>query len=269
MPNRKHLYYKNLIIALITSVISGGFGVSVNAQVSGISGAKLCVPDAGALSNGSFEFEPSFSVFSSENKFCKNGSTESLCGESISSNVMFRVTAGVADQWEIGAAFSSTIEQVSFGTKYILADLGKFNLALIAGVSLPAGNKFLADTLTDKDHHLTSSFGSIASLKLVENSSLDFIFSYTRIHGVHQFNNILNYGAGVGYWLSEKFQGVIELNGFATYNGKLQSHKLSVSPGITYKTSDRLLFVFGFQVDLLGKNEDKGFGYFSAFTITF
>lgn len=268
MLNKKQFRYKTFFTALIAIIISASFSVQINAQVSGISGAKLCVPDAGALPVGSFEFEPSFSVFSSANRFCESGKTEGLGGENITSSVMFRLTAGVTEGLEVGTAFSSTIEQISFGGKYIFTDLAKFNLAFIGGLSLPAGNKFVADTLVDNEHHLMSSFGTIASLELADYSSLDFIFSYTRIHGVHPFNNILNYGIGVGDWFTEKFQGVVEVNGFSTYNGKLQSHKLSVNPGVTYKTSDRLLFVFGFQFDLFGKNEDKGYAYYSAFTIT-
>ena len=256
------------IIVFMIGFISLILFNSTDAQVSGISGAKLCVPEATTLSTGSFEFEPSFSVFSSENRFCENCSIESLSGQNISSSVMFRLTAGIAEGLEMGAAFSSTIEQVSFGMKYILTGSENIHLALITGTSLPAGNTFIADTTNDDEHHLTSSFGSIASLKLAERSSVDMIFSYTRIYGVHPFNNILNYGVGIGQWFSEKFQSVIELNGFSTYNGRLQSHKLSLTPGITYKISGQLIFVFGVQIDLIGKNEDKGYGYFTAFTIS-
>lgn len=69
--------------------------------------------------------------------------------------------------------------------------------------------------------------------------------------------------------INEKFQVVAKLNGFSTYNGKLQAGKLWLMPGVTYKISEQLLFVLGTQFDLMGKNEYKGLGYFSAFTITF
>jgi hypothetical protein len=259
---REKIYRVLLLLLLMPLTIS-------IAQISGISGSKLCVPEATVLSNGSFEFEPSFSVFDASNRFGNNGSLESLSGKNFSSSVMFRVTAGIAKNLEIGTAFSSTIEQVSFGSKYILTGSENFHLALIAGVALPAGNEFIADTLRDDEHHLTSTYGSIASLELSESSSIDMLLSYTRIHGVHPFNNILSYGVGFGQWFSEKFQGVVELNGFATWNGKLHSDKLSMMPGITYKISPVLLFVFGAQIDLIGKNEDKDLGYFSAFTISF
>ncbi len=238
-------------------------------QIGGISGAKLCVPEASVSSTGSFEFEPSFSVFKASNRFCGNGTIESLSGKNVSSNVLFRITAGVADDLELGTSFSSTIEQVSFGSKYIFFDSKNLHLALVAGISLPAGNKFIADTLQDDDNNFTSSYGSIASLKLDKSSSLDIILAYTRIHGVHPFNNILSYDIGVGRWFSQKFQGVLELNGFVTWNGQLHSDKLSILPGFTYRISSLLLFVFGAQIDLIGKNEDKGYGYFSAFTMTF
>ena len=250
------------VLHFLLSIISYG-------QIGGISGAKLCVPEASVLPSGGFEFEPSFSVFNASSRFCENGTIESLSGKNISSNVSFRVTAGVADDLELGASFSSTIEQVSFGSKYIFFDSKNLHLALIAGISLPAGNKFIADTLQDDNNNFTSSYGSIATLKLDKSSSLDIILSYTRIHGVHPFNNILSCGIGVGRWLSQKFQGVLELNGFVTWNGQLHSDKLSILPGITYRISSLLLFVLGAQFDLIGKNEDKGYGYFSAFTMTF
>jgi len=245
------------------------FQGKIEAQVSGISGAKLCVPDAGALSAGSFEFEPSFSVFSSSHRFCENGSLESLAGESVSSSVLFRVTAGIADGFEIGTAFSSTIEQVSVGSKYIFSESENFSFGLIAGVSLPAGNKFIADSLHNADNYLTSSYGALGSVKLSEQSSIDMIFSFTRLHGENSFDKILTYGIGFGQWISEKFQFVAELNGFSTYNGRLHSGKLSFMPGVTYKISGQFLFVLGTQFDLMGKNEDKSYGYFSAFTISF
>lgn len=256
-------------IIICAGIISFSLFSNSTAQVNGISGAKLCVPEAIALSTGMFEFEPSFSVLSSENKFCEHGTLESLSGRNITSSVLFRLTAGIADNWEIGTAFSSTIEQVSLGTKYILYNSGNFSAGLIAGVSLPAGNKFISDTTAISDHHFLSSYGSIASLKLTESSSLDMMFSYTRIHSAHLYSTILNYGVGIGNWFSEKIQCVLELNGYSTYNGTLHSGKISLTPGITYKVSDQLLFVLGFQLDLIGKNEFKNFGYFSAFTITF
>lgn len=246
-----------LIIPLILTV----------AQVSGISGAKLCVPDAGALSAGSFEFEPSFSVFNSTNRFCDNGAIESLAGKSVSSSVLFRVTAGIADGLEIGTAFSSTIEQVSVGSKYIFSESENFSLGLIAGVSLPAGNKFIADTLRDADNYLTSSYGALGSIKLSGSSSLDMIFSFTKIHGENSFDKILSYGIGFGQWFSEKFQVVAELNEFSTYNGKLHSGKLSFMPGVTYKISEQLVFVLGTQFDLPDKNENKNYDCFSEYPI--
>ncbi len=256
------IYHSLLLLLLMPLTISV-------AQISGISDTKLCVPDAGALSVGSFEFEPSFSVFNSTNRFCDNGEMESLAGESVSSSVLFRVTAGIAEGLEIGTTFSSTIEQVSVGSKYIFSESENFSLGLIAGVSLPAGNKFIADTLRDADNNLTSSYGALGSIKLSGSSSIDMIFSFTKIHGENSFDKILSYGIGFGQWLSKKFQVVAELNGFSTYNGKLHSGKISFMPGVTYKISEQLLFVLGTQFDLMGKNEYKGLGYFSAFTITF
>jgi hypothetical protein len=61
MPGKKKsilLKYK-WQIALCYLVLPFNFTI---AQVCGISGAKLCVPDAGAIDAGTFEFEPSYYV---------------------------------------------------------------------------------------------------------------------------------------------------------------------------------------------------------------
>lgn len=43
------------VFVLLTLLIPLNF---INPQISGISGAKLCVTDAGAIGLGTFEFEP-------------------------------------------------------------------------------------------------------------------------------------------------------------------------------------------------------------------
>lgn len=268
MKNQMNNIYQSFVISL-TFLISFFLAETLNAQVCGISGGKLTVPDAGTLQTGNFEFEPSFSVFRTSEKIIDQSSGNQVTGKQFSSNVLIRITSGIDQNFEAGATFASTIEQVSAGLKYTCIKSEKFRFALISGGSLPAGNNFIPDTLTDDEHHSTFSLGAIGSIQSNEKMSLDLIFSYSRILGTHPYHSILNYGVSAGYLLSEKFQAVVEINGFSNINSKVYSYKISIFPGFTYKVSDKLLFVLGFQNDLAVNKEKTGFGYFAAFTISF
>jgi len=240
-----------------------------NAQVCGISGAKLCVPDAGAIGTGTFEFEPSFSVFNSHKRFNDEGFTESLEGKNIESGLLFRLTVGIAENIEIGTSFSSELEEIRIGSKYNLLTSENYKLGLTAGVSLPAGNKFIPDSIDDDSDCYSTSFGTIISNNLSETASVDLILTYSHFYRTLHYKSLLTYGIGIGIWFTENFQGVFELNAFSTYNDAFHSGKLAAYPGFTYKISPKLLFVLGAQFDIIGKGEDKGIGYLTAFTMTF
>ncbi len=241
---------------------------TMHPQINGISGGKLSVPDAETLSKGSFEFEPSFSVIRSTENFDKESNDKPLNGTNVSSDLMFRITAGIFKNFEIGTIFSSIIDQISIGTKYNIMDSEKFKAALLSGTILSAGNKFIPDSLSNKSN-FNVSIGSSASVKLSENSSTDLCLSYTKNFDNNSANNEIYYGIGIGELFSDNFQGVLEVNGFLTFNDIVQSYKLALLPGITYQISDNLLFVLGSQFDVIGKNANKDIGYFSAFTIGF
>lgn len=239
------------------------------AQISGISSSKLCVPEATTITTGNFEFEPSFIVLNSQKEFCENGSEKSLAGKIITSSLLFRITVGASDNFEIGTSFSSHLEQIAVGSKYILSNSESFRSAIISGISLPAGNKFIPDTVNNTDDHYSTAIGFIASSTLSLKTSIDYSISYTHIFRTIPYNHLLNYGVGIGHWFNEKLQGILEVNAFSAYDDKFYSGKLSVYPGITYRISPKLLFVFGSQLDIIGKTENKSIGYFSAFTISF
>ena len=242
---------------------------SAKGQVNGISGSKLCVPDAGTVEKGKFEFEPSLSVFRSSKKFDCDWNLKTLNGHNDVSSLQFRITLGIAEGIEIGTSFSTTMEEIFIGSKAVLFSGANSSMALIGGISLPADNKSPDDTLTAVQNKHSFSFGSTFSAKLSDAAGIDMLLSYSTYNGVSQFNSALNYGAAFGLWVSDVLQGVVELNGYSTFNGSLYSDKLSITPGITYRFSKNLLLVLGDQFDLLGKNDFGGTNIFSAFTMSF
>lgn len=239
------------------------------AQVSGISGAKLFVPNASSLNKGRFDFEPSFSVFSANRHFNSTNELNDLAKSEVSSCVSFRITLGVLDDLELGTTFSTGMEDVFIGSKFTAFKNENTALAVIAGGSLPAGNFSEADPAEKYRSKYSYSAGVIVSQNLSDKSSLDGIFSYSKINGSTDFNHLLYYGVSSGYFFTDALQAIMELNGFSTFNGSFHSNKISITPGFTYQFSQYLLLVFGMQKDIWGSNELSGTNYLTAFTMSF
>jgi len=242
--------------------------INLFAQVNGISGGKLSVPDAGTLPVGTFEFEPSFSVSHSNNFFNEHSQADEMPGYIVSSSLLFRITTGLSDDLEMGSVLPSTMEQIDLGLKYNLVTSEKIKLSLTGGGTLPAGNKFIEDSNKLDGGNYGAAIGAIFSNQISQRMSLDAMFSYKKIFGDYFYHNVIVLGAGLGYNFSESVQGVVELNSFGCYEQNLYSGKFAASTGFTFNVTESLLFVSGVQVDIFGKNEFKNFSYFGAFTIS-
>lgn len=254
----------NLILVIILLIT-----VKNPAQVGGLSATKLTLQSATVLSSGEFEFEPAFNVMNSKSWFGDNGKIADINGSNVASALDFRITAGVAEGLEIGSSISSTIEEIIFGAKYLFYDNSKSSFALTGGVVLPAGNKFVADSLLSIENTFSFSVGPVFSLNLTENNSLDITLVYTTNLESNALPDVFYSGIGWGYMLRENLQLVLEVAGYACVDNKICSGKLSLFPGITYDITESFSFAFGVQHDLVGKNEENHFGYFGAFTIFF
>lgn len=254
---------KNLVILLIAIV-------NVNlAQVGGISGTKLLTPNAATLKQGHFDFEPSFSIFSSNRFYDAHGNAETNNLKEQSSNVAFRITLGLKDNFEIGTCFSSVLEEVCIGSKFNFLTSGNTSFSLAVGGSLPAGSFSQSEAEENIAQKYSYSFAFILSQSFSESISFDGLVSYSKINGLKEFDHLLNYSASIGYFLNGEVQLVAELNGFSTFNGSFYSRKISITPGITYQFSQYMLLVFGLQKDLWGNNEPEGISYITAFTMSF
>lgn len=238
------------------------------AQVSGISGGKLSVPDAGTLEVGVFEFEPSFSVSHASKFFNTDGSLDKMPGHNIASELLFRITTGVSENLEVGTTLPSNLEQIDFGAKYAALKKEDLKLSLAVGVCLPAGNNFFSDSNKTEMGNYSAVFGTILTKEFSDQLSLDILLSYSKVFGESYYHDALSFQAGLGYNISERFQGVIEINSFGFYERQIYSGKLSGLSGFTFNVTESLLFVSGVQFDLFGKNDYQNFSYFGAFTIS-
>lgn len=190
-------------------------------------------------------------------------------GQNTSSSLDFRMTVGLTEQFEMGASISSSVEEILLGTKYILLSNEDFGFALSGGTSLPAGNRFVADSSISDEFIYKASFGPVISYNLSETNSIDIAVLYTTKLGSSNFSDQVYAGFGWGYLLRDDLQLIVEVAGFTCLNKENCSSKLSLFPGLTYDVSANFSFALGFQHDLIGKNEDNAFGYFGAFTISF
>jgi hypothetical protein len=265
----------NWVYRLVYSYFSSTFiilmfwGLDVSAQVAGVSANKLTLLSASILSEGTFEFEPAFSVINSHYIFNEKWEAQKREGLNTASSLDFRMTVGLTEQLEFGASISSSIEDINFGAKFLLLSNDDIGIAISGGTTLPAGNKFVADSSLAGEYAYTTSLGPVLSYCISETNSIDIAIFYTTALGNSSFNDQIYGGLGWGYSVKDNLQLVLEVAGFACFNKELCSGKLSLFPGITYDITNNFSFAFGFQHDLFGKNEDNGFGYFGAFTITF
>ncbi|HEX2868142.1 MAG TPA: transporter [Ignavibacteriales bacterium] len=243
-------------------------GVS-SAQIGGISGSKLLVPDAEPVEKGKFEFEPTLSVFSYSKEFDSLGKQKSLNGHNSASSLDFRITLGAMEGLEVGTSFCTDMQEILLGSKAVLFTGDKTAMALLAGVTLPAGNRSVGDTLNNPPSIYSFSLGAAASNKISDKSSLDLFFSYSRYENNPQYSNALNFGASFGFWSLDNLQAIVEMDGYSAFSSTLYSSKISLVPGFTYTFSEKLILVLGDQIDLWGKNDFKGSSIFSSFTMSF
>lgn len=226
------------------------------AQVNGISGSKLCIPDAGAISIGTVEFEPAISSFSSNKFFSKDGNIERQSLKKINSDLTIRVSAGLFDNFELGSSFSTNLDEINFGSKFIFQKSETNSFGLISGLAIPAGNESEADSekvVSDSRFSL----GFLNSYRFSDAFSIDAILSLTNNLNGRNTSPLINYGIGIGDWITDRFQIVAELNGYNCFSANDSYSKISLSSGFTYKVNKILLFVLGSQFDMKGSNTDK------------
>lgn len=236
-------------------------------QINGISGSKLCIPHASTLEKGSFEFEQSISVFNASHVFNSEGDINPIAGTTTQSDMAFRITLGVSDYFELGTAFLSGMDEIFVGTKFRIFNQDYLGIALLTGMSIPAGNHDAAEQKAYGSY--SYSIGTALTKDFTKKFSSDLCFAYTKFSSSGEFSYAFNYGISFGYYLLDNFQFATEFIGINSFSEEINSGKLSIAPGFTYDFSNNLGLAAGIQKDIFGKNELDGLGFFSVFTMNF
>jgi len=259
----------NLLLFLFSSTF-------VYAQVGGLSGSKLGAVCVDVVDHHIIEFEPSFATTISKKVWDSDGRLNDLYKTKDSvmrtSDLSFRFTYGLWDKMEIGTKISTDLQLSSWGARFILFDKKKYGVALIAGATIPFGNKRVDNSRRLADNLISLGGGAVFSAQLTENLSFDMDAQYMAFvretHNNHKGSYYIN--ADLGYYL---YQGQLQLVGSISYQNStfdyLSDNKLTVNPGITIETGKSYIIVLSAPFDVAGRNTIKNAGFNFALTLSF
>ena len=255
------------IFLICTGILPSVFAVNAFAQISGISNSKIVVPASETVPAGTFEFEPSFEVFRSNQAWNKDGSLFNRDSTTTESALGFRFTAGFSHNIEAGLIVPQDVSSLNFGLKWQFRSGGDASLALQSGINFDTKSGVRSNEA--KTAKIIGS-GLVLTYIISEKVSVDsdFTISYHSNDMEDEpvnWSNTLN--IGIGYNLNEKFQGIVELNSaWARFVNSGSTSKTSGVFGFTYYTSELTKVIMGVKYDLFGSNNVKGIAYIGAFT---
>lgn len=257
-------------------VLFGLMGVTVSAQVSGVSASKLTTIDATLVSAKTLEAEPSFTYLYGKNAFDNDGKIYSVSSDPDSAVILkdmfFRFTYGVGKNLEIGTFVTANLSSLSFGAKYRFVQHGKFLGVALLGINFSNESNFSIR----KTGFFGKSIGIATGVALTNNFtprlSLDVSVQYQNsfcYEGPLSDDYFLD--SDLGYYV---FHQTLQLvGGFSfQYNhfktGNPDAYLLSFHPGVTIETGKSFIIVFYTPIDLMGKEVGCFTGFSFAFTMT-
>ena len=255
------------IFLICTGIWLSVFAVNAFAQISGISNSKIVVPASETVPAGAFEFEPAFEVFRSNQKWDQDGNLFNLNSRTTESALGFRLTAGFSHNIEAGLIVPQDASSLNFGLKWQFRSGGDASLALQSGINFDTESGVRSNEA--KTAKIIGS-GLVLTYIISEKVSVDsdFTISYHSNDMEDEpvnWSNTLN--IGIGYFLHENFQGIVELNSaWARFVNSGSTSKTSGVFGFTYNASELTKVIMGVKYGLFGSNNDKGIAYIGAFT---
>ncbi len=260
---------------LILSIISLMLCHPLYSQVGGISGSKLSAYCVDVVDHHKLEFEPAFFHFKSDSYWDDEGNLQnlSISGDSVRwvTGLGFRITYGLFDVLEIGAAISSDVQTSNWGLRYVLTDNPKYNFALMAGVNIPLGNKTIDKALNLSSTIPSAGGGVVFSAQFSDKLSLDFngqYFSFLE-KPADENKGSLYYNLDVGYYI---FSKTLQLIAGVSYQHSVfkdfETRVMTFFPGITIETGENYILVLSALFDIYGKNTPKNSGIALALTLT-
>lgn len=229
--------------------------------VGGISNTKVIVPSTETVPATNFEIEPFFSFLSVDDSVDSKNYEAGL-----------RFTKGILDNLEAGASLiflnvddNDLIDadyefgDLLFGAKYRFYNAESFSIAYQGGFTVPTSS---ADT-----DWVFEPAGLILTKNFTDKLSLD-------IDGVFGFdeneNTFVTSNAGLGYFVTDYFQPVFEVNYlYDNPDDGESSNILSLTTGFTANLNSFTTLIIGFSWDVVSENADDSFLITSALTLLF
>jgi len=256
---------KIIILNIIVAVFSS---TNVFAQVGGLSNSKVVLPATATVKAGDFEFEPSFNVFWGNRMWDTDGNLLVLDSTSRESGLAYRFTSGFKHNIEAGLTVPEDISSLSFGFKWLFWKNNAKSFAFQSGVIFDSETKVIAET--EKSMKVITN-GIIFTYEPNNKLSIDTDATFS-LYSTEIDDQTVNYSGtfdiGVGYFLTNQFQTIVELNStwISFENSIVNSSKTNGTLGIKYTPNDRVAIIFGLKQDLIGSNNVKGVSFGGAFT---
>lgn len=229
--------------------------------VGGISNSKIIVPSTDTVPSDSFELEPFFSFLLVDDSVdTKNYETGFRFTKGIFSNLEagFNLVFLTVDDSDISEA-DYEFGDISPGVKYRFYNTDLFSLAYQGGFTIP--------TSSGDSDWVFEPVGLILTKNFTDRLSLDIdgVFGFDENENVFVTSN-----AGLGYYLTENFQPVFEMNYlYENPENDDSSNILSLTAGFTANLNSFTTLIMGFSFDVLSENADDGFLISSALTFLF
>ncbi|HDR88163.1 MAG TPA: hypothetical protein ENN63_00855 [Bacteroidetes bacterium] len=245
------------------------------AQVCGVSASKLGACNATPVPLHSLEFEPVFSSLWSR-KFWNQDSRimprfESTDSLEHNTSLTFRTTYGINRNAEVGFLLSSNHSQMGMAGKIRFLQTRKNELAWLAGYHYerPEGQESNPGRPENISHSAVA--GLSWTTFLPANWSVDTDFQWQTDYFQQKTGTQVFFNADAGCFIKPGLQAILGIS----YNrgwGDTESgirELTTLNLGGSIETGENFLLVFGFPVDLYGKNEICQTGFVFAVTMIF
>ena len=255
------IFFINIIVAVFSST-------NVFSQVGGLSNTKVVLPATATVEAGDFEFEPSFNVFWSNKEWDQEGKTLEFDNTTRVSGLAYRFTAGFNHNIEAGLVVPEDVSSLSFGFKWLFWNNNGKSIALQSGADFESETKIISET--EKSMRVITN-GIIFTYEPYAKLSIDSDVTFS-LYSTEIDDQPVNYSGtfdiGVGYFLTNRFQTIVELNSgrISFENSNFNSSKTNGTLGIKYTPNDSVAIIFGLKQGLFGSNNAKGVSFVGAFT---
>ncbi len=241
------------ILIVVFTVLS----VQINAQIAGLSASKLIALNAGTVPAGFIEFEPAFTI-GRNLRFMDIHQHAQPMQDTAYNSFSFRFTLGLTPKIETGIVLPTNVSQISYGLKYNLLDVNKFQGAVIFGTNFDFSLKQIVEHV---------GMGWVSSFQWSDRLSTDLDVQFIRDFNHKIFHNYTNLETGY-YFFDNTFQFILGLNSGTTFDNSLQSLNIYLTPGFTYERGQNYIIVIGFPYSVRAMNDYQNFNFMFALTIT-